>query len=494
MLAGGNAVDAAVAVAFALAVTEPAMSGLGGQTQILLHPAEGPPVVINGTSFAPRATPRRASAAAIVGHRATTIPTTVRVLDHAWRAYGSGRATWPDLLEPAVRYAEDGFVVGAFGASVWERYADQLATHPATRRLFLDEDGNAPRAGTVWRQPVLAQTLRRLATDGADEFYRGTLAREIARDMAQHRGWLTFDDLVGLPVPAEMEPLRGTYRGFEVYSLPPPGGGWVVLAMLNLLEQSPAGTLRPGRSDRAIRVARALRVGHEERRDHPIRDLVGYEDEVGRKLDKATARTLLGEGDGHTTHFSVVDGDGLVVSVTQSVNYAFGAKVAHGTLGFLYNDYMREYELGSPDHPFALRPGAMPYSSMSPTIVARDGTPVLALGSPGSARIISAVVQVAELWMDGYADIERAVAMPRLHVVPDSGLYAEDPMDADRWREAFASNGFVVLRREGSTGHLDAYFGGVHAVARERGTWTGAADPRRDGVVVRMPLAADRER
>ncbi len=215
---------------------------------------------------------------------------------------------------------------------------------------------------------------------------------------------------------------------------------------------------------------------------------------MGRKLDKATARTLLGEGDGHTTHFSVVDGDGLVVSVTQSINYAFGAKVAHGSLGFLYNDYMREYELGRPDHPFALRAGAMPYSSMSPTIVVRDGKPVLGLGSPGSARIISAVVQVAELWMDGYADVERAVAMPRLHVVPDSGLHVEDPADADRWGDRFVSEGFVLLRRDDAAGDLDAYFGGVHAVAFERGTWTGAADPRRDGVVVRMPLPIDGER
>jgi len=491
MLAGGNAVDAAVAVSFALGVTEPAMSGLGGQTQILVHPPDGPPVVINGTSYAPRATPRRAAAADIVGHRATTVPTTVRVLDHAWRAYGSGRVAWSDLLEPAVRYAEDGFVVGSFGASVWERYAEQLGAHAATRRLFLDGDGRAPVAGAVWRQPVLARTLRRLASDGAEEFYRGTLAREIARDMAEHRGWLTFDDLAGLPVPVEIEPLHGTYRRFDVYSLPPPGGGWVVLTMLNLLEQSPSSALRPGTPERAAAVARALRIGHRERRDHPVRNLVDYENDVAGKLDKATARTLLGEGDGQTTHFSVVDGDGLVVSVTQSINYAFGAKVASGRLGFLYNDYMREYELGRPDHPFALRAGAMPYSSMSPTIVVRDGKPVLALGSPGSARIISAVVQVAELWMDGYADVERAVAMPRLHVVPDSALYVEEPTDADRWRGMLASDGFVLVPRDGPAGHLDPYFGGVHAVALEGGTWTGAADPRRDGVVVRTQLATE---
>jgi gamma-glutamyltranspeptidase/glutathione hydrolase len=481
MEAGGNAIDAAVAISFALGVTEPAMSGLGGQTQILLAAPGAEPILINGTSFAPGATPDAADAEDITGYRATTVPTTVRVLDHAWRRFGSGRMAWADLLTPAIRFAERGFVPGPFRRRVWEDFAVELAANPAARRFFLLENGEPPGRHT-FTQPVLAATLRRLAEHGADDFYRGAIAREIAADMEANGGWLTLADLEGLPDPVVVPALQSSYRGYRVFSAPPPAGGWVVLRVLNLLDRESPRTLSPGRNERTVRLAEALRIGHRERRDEPVRDLVDYGPEMRRKLDR-TERPAPGDGDGQTTHFSVVDPDGMVVAVTASVNYGFGAKVANATLGFLYNDYMREFVLGEPDHPFALRAGAMPYSSMSPTVVMRRGRPVLALGSPGSARIISAVVQVGELWMDGFARIEEAVAMPRIHVIPDSALFLEDPALADT--ATLEAAGFVLVppRADWVAGVPNAYFGGVHAVALERGQWTGAADPRRDGVV-----------
>jgi gamma-glutamyltranspeptidase/glutathione hydrolase len=481
--AGGNAVDAAVAVSFALAVTEPAMSGLGGQTQILLHPPGEPPLVINGTSYAPRATPLDAGPADIVTYRATTVPTTVRVLEYAWQHHGSGRIQWAQLLEPAIRYAEEGFVVGPFRHRVWVNAEEALRANPAAGRLFLTGEGVAPAEGSVFRQPQLARTLRRLAQHGAEDFYTGEIARAIASDMAANGGWLSLQDLEQLPQPAELHPLRGSYRGWDVYTLPPPGGGWVVLQMLNLLEQSPSEALASDSPGRIPLLGQALRIGHRTRRDTPVRDLVDYGADVAEKIDKARARELLEVGAGETTHFSVADGDGMAVAVTASINFAFGAKAADSSLGFLYNDYMREFVLGDPGHPFALRPNAMPYSSMSPTILAREGEPVLALGSPGSARIISAVVQVAQLWVDDGLDIETAVAAPRLHVIPDSALFVE-------WREApdsvlmlMEQRGFVLSEPRASWDlqGRNAYFGGVHAVARRGGTWRGAADPRRDG-------------
>jgi gamma-glutamyltranspeptidase/glutathione hydrolase len=483
MEAGGNAIDAAVAISFALGVTEPAMSGLGGQTQILLDAPGAEPILINGTSFAPAATPAGATAEDVVGYRATTVPTTVRVLDFAWRRFGSGRMAWADLLTPAIRFAERGFVPGPFRRRVWEDFAKELAANPAARRFFLLENGRPP-GRQAFTQPDLAATLRRIARDGADDFYRGEIAREIAADMEANGGWLTLADLEGLPEPTVLPALESRYRGYRVYTAPPPAGGWVVLRVLDLLNRRPALTLDPGRSERIEHLARTLRLGHRERRDEPVRDLVDYGPEVRAKLGRSAIDTL-GDGDGQTTHFSVVDPDGMVVAVTASINYGFGAKVANATLGFLYNDYMREFVLGDPDHPYALRAGAMPYSSMSPTVVERRGSPVLALGSPGSARIISAVVQVGELWMDGFARIEEAVAMPRIHVVPDSALFLEDPAVADS--AALERAGFILAppRADGVPGALNAYFGGVHAVAFERGEWTGAADPRRDGVVRR---------
>lgn len=494
--AGGNAVDAAVAVALALAVTEPAMSGLGGQTQILLAAPGTDPVAINGTSFAPRATPAVTGADEIVGRRATTIPTAVNTLAYAWRRYGSGNLTWADLVAPAVRLAEEGFVVGPFRHLVWQRHVDDLRGDSVTAALFLAGDGAVPAPGTRFAQPVLAATLRRLASAGAGDFYSGDIARTIAADMRAHGGWITFEDLSSLPDPVELAPLHGTYRGWDVYTLPPPGGGWQVIQILNLLEQSPAEQLSLGSPERLLRLAEALRLGHRERRDGPVRDLVGYHDEVAEKLSKETARRLLAGSRGETTHVTVADAQGFVVSVTASINAFFGARAAAPGLGFLYNDYMREFELADSTHPYALRPGAMPYSSMSPTIVARDGRPALGLGSPGSARIISAVVQVTQLWVDAGVGVRDAVAAPRLHVVPDSVLYLESPDVTPAERRAAHDLGLTVAAppTDMALGDRNAYFGGVHAVAWDGRRWRGAADPRRDGAVrlARRPRRAGR--
>lgn len=485
---GGNAVDAAIAVAFSLAVTEPAMSGLGGQLQMLVAGPDFPARVINGTSLAPSRLPAVASTGAIDAHRATTVPSAVRVLQAAYQRYGSGRVSWRQLLEPAIRQAEQGFVVGPFRSRVWRRYESELAQHPTTRTLLLLPEKRAPRPGEKWRQPVLARTLRRLAQEGGDDFYRGTMAEEIARDMQENGGWLTAGDLAGFPEPQELEPLKGSYRGFTVLTMPPPGGGWVVLQILNMLETLPPQALRQDSANRWRHLALALRIAHRQRRLHPIRNLRNYHTDVETKIDKERARQLLraeAEGRGETTHFSVVDAGGRVVSVTASINAYFGAKVAHPELGFLYNDYMHEFVLDDPQHPFALKPEGMPYSSMSPTVVVKDGHPVLALGSPGSARIISAVAQVLQLWIDEEQDIRAAVAAPRFHVAADSLLYVEDAALRHRIAGTAAKLGFVVRapRADLEMDGRNAYFGGVHAVAFEGGRWRGAADPRRDGRV-----------
>lgn len=494
--AGGNAIDAAVAVQFALGVTEPAMSGLGGQTQILVQQPGEEAFVIAGSSYSPSAMPPGATAEDLRHHRATTVPATVKALDYAWRRFGSGKISWDALLAPAIRFADSGFTVGPFRHKVWQRHQARLAESPSTRALFLRRDGSVPRVGTIFRQPELAQTLRRLAESGADDFYEGSLAREIAADMAAHGGWITLEDLNSVPEPFIMPAIVTSYRGHTVATLPPPGGGWVVLQLLNLLELTDQDELRDETS-RVRTVAKALRIGHGSRRQDPLSDLVNFSDEVMERIAKETARRLwtlneiaVGAGsemssNGETTHFSVVDGDGLAVSATASINAYFGARAASPTLGFLYNDYMHEFELGQPAHLFALRPNAMPYSSMSPTIVSRDNRPVLVLGSPGSARIISAVAQVTHRWIDLGESITQSVAAPRIHVVPRDRLYLESEATttgATRW---IAEDGFQIVdpATDLVIGGRNAYYGGVHAIAFENGDWVGAADPRRDGKV-----------
>lgn len=486
---GGNAIDAAVAISFALAVTEPAMSGLGGQTQIMICAPGKNPVVINGTSLSPGFIPANVSLSDIVGHKATTIPSTVRVLEYAWKKYGSGTLTWADLIRQSILYAEEGFIVGPFQFRVWSRHQEDLRQYPAMKGLLLDGEGSIPGEGILWKQPVLAKTLRRLARYGADDFYEGGIARDIAHDMEVNGGWITLKDLKNFPQPMELVPLKGSYRGWTVFTLPPPGGGWVVLQILNILERSPATELSPSSSERLFLLAEALRIGQKQRQDNPVRNLIDYHKDVSEKVSKEFARFLLERerdgSSGETTHFALVDAAGTVVSVTASINSYFGARVASPKLGFLYNNYMREFEIGGVEHPFALRPNAMPYSNMSPTILAKDGKPVLALGSPGSSRIISAVVQVIQLWADGGMTIKEAVASKRIHVVPHRKLYLESPGIPDSMCAEFERRGYTIEepKKDLAEGGLNPYFGGVHAIGYQNGMWHGAADPRRDGGV-----------
>lgn len=255
---GGNAIDAAVAIAFSLGVTEPTMSGLGAGIQILLQAPGRDPLVINGTSPAPAKIPAGATARDLTAHRATTVSSSVRTVDHAWRRHGSGRLSWADLLAPAIRSAEEGFVLGPFRHKVLERTAAALRIHPSGAALMLNPDGSVPAAGFVWRQPVLARTLRRLTLHGAADFYQGEFAREIAADMAIHGGWITAGDLARLPEPREHPALRGAHRGWDVATLAPPASGWVVLQILNVLEYSKPTELAPGIPTRDERLVETL--------------------------------------------------------------------------------------------------------------------------------------------------------------------------------------------------------------------------------------------
>lgn len=508
LLAGGNAADAAVAAAFTLGVAEPAGSGIGGQSVVLLMRRGETPVVLDGSSFAPRNLPAAVIAGSVhapgvrtpgtarhhdvtetgqaangdplAGRRGTTVPTTVRTLHTLWRDYGSGRLSWEDVLAPAIRAAEEGVRFGPFARAALLSSREQLLKDSLARTNFLP-GGSILAAQQRVRQPQLARTLRRIAND-PESFYSGAIADEIAADMRRHDGWVTAEDLASVRDPLIRRPLHVRYRGKDVYSVPPPYGGWVVLQALALLD-APLAEGDAGGRDALIE---ALTAAHRSRRDHPVQALRGEDTTAAGQLSAERIRALRAEmpGSGETTHLSVADGKGMVVGISQSVNYYFGAKVMHPTLGFFYNDYMREFVRDERDHPYALKPGALPYSSMSPTVVAEDGAPQLMLGSPGSARIISAVVQVIRAAVGEGASLRDAVARPRLHVIPDSAVFFEDADERNAW-----------LRREGRpAGTADApsdvlirgrnpWFGGVHAVMRSDQGWTGVADPRRDGAV-----------
>lgn len=488
---GGNAVDAAVATSLVLGVTEPAGSGIGGQATFIVQKPGEEPFVINGTSFAPRGLPPDTDAADLVGHRATTVPSCLRVLDLAWRRFGSGNVAWADLVDPAIRCAHDGYVLGAFRHRALLRHAVAIRRNGAATQLFLPPDGTIPEQGSVIRQPVVGRTLERIARAGAVDFYEGEIARAIAEDMAISEGWITLQDLESVPEPEIRAPLQTSYRGWDVHTLPPPGAGWVVMLALNILERAPAGALAVEGASRLIWLVEALRIAHRQRARRSFADAETSASALAGQLDKNRARKLIRYsmrgGVGETTHFSVADASGTVVGVTQSLNSYYGSKAASRKLGFLYNDYMRELVVGVEGHPFALRPGAAPASFMSPTILSRGNRPALVLGSPGDDRIISAVVQVISRWVDVAESVDKAVAAPRVHTLRGETVLLETRPEERQALIGLEHRGYTVYQPLTSlfSGERNPYFGGVHAVALEEGVWRGAADPRRDGAVVR---------
>ncbi|MDY7037740.1 MAG: gamma-glutamyltransferase, partial [Thermodesulfobacteriota bacterium] len=267
---GGNAIDAAVAVSFALAVTEPACSGLGGQGFFMIHPDKGSPFTVNGSSVAPLKIPEKITAKDLAFHRATTVPSMVRLLEYVWKEWGSGLITWQRLIEPAIRFAEDGYLLGSFRRLTLMLFVDRLRKNPVTKDLFLNSGWQVPPLRSIIRQPVLARTLRRIADRGADDFYEGEIAREIASDMAQHDGWITFEDLRTLPKPTTAKALKGTYRAWDVFTLPPPSGGWSVLQALNMLEKIPPLDFQENRGKQWVWFAEALRICQKKRRKKPL--------------------------------------------------------------------------------------------------------------------------------------------------------------------------------------------------------------------------------
>lgn len=486
---GGNAIDAAVAVSLALGVSEPAGSGIAGQTAMLVRKPDGESLVINGTTWSPREIPDSVVREQLVyGRTSTAVPSTLRVLDLAWKRFGSGKVSWPELLAPAIRVAEQGFVIGPFRGRAFDRYHADLMKQTEAATIFAHPDGKPFQAGEIFQQPLLAKTLHRLSSAGAMDFYQGAIAAEIVTDMQANGGWITTKDLAEFPEPAILPALSGSYRGNEVLTLPPPFGGWVVLQILNLLEQSDPAELASDDAERRLHLLDAMRIAHGSRRQ-PVADYVNYQSDIESRISKQEAKHLLAlyneETGGETTHFSVVDGDGMAVAVTQSINSYFGSKVVHPQLGFLYNNYMQGFQVRDSAAPYALEPLKMPKSSMSATIVVRGGKTRLVLGSPGSARIISSVAQVTSYWIDVDENVESAVGAYRVHVVPYDKAYVEGPELSTQLLAGMATRGFR-LRRPAygvSNSQLDPYFGGVHALALERGGWTGAADPRRDGTV-----------
>lgn len=504
--AGGNAIDAAVAAAWALAVCEPSGSGLGGKTVMLVHLATGKDIVIDGHSQAPAAASKKriSRTQQQTGYLASTVPSTVATLGYAQRLYGA--LPLHQVMAPAIRLAEDGYPISRLQWRQLRWCLAELQASPSAAGLFLN--GGLPfREGAVFRQPELAGTLQRLAHAGTDDFYTGEIARDLVDDMARHGGLITKADLAESALPVERSPVVADYRGYPVVSIPPPGGGLQVLLGLKVLENWSSDELCENPEVWHKIIVEVIHAVFCEAESLPM---------TGEKLTPSAVQWFLGnkraaeiygqlqeskmeprrqsckpDEPGETTHLCTADGQGNVVSLTQSIQSLFGAKVANAKLGFFYNNCLRTCPRHP--HPYQLAGRCVPRSNAAPTIVFTkefssagagmgvfevEHKPCLALGAAGSRRIISAILQVISHVMDRGLSLAEAMDSPRGHVMLSGKVHVEKSAETIRlkpyWTRRF---GKVRIRARRSY-----FMGAVQAIQfGQDGTLMGMADPRRDG-------------
>ena len=448
---GGNAVDAAVAIGFALAVTHPAAGNLGGGGFMMVRMAEtGEVHGIDYREKAPAAStptmflgddgevdPEKAN----VGYLMISVPGTVRGFWEASQRFG--QLDWATLVEPAVRLAADGFTVDEYLSQSLKGQATRMESFLEFGRVYRKPDGSLYEPGDRMLLSDLAWSLEKIRDDGPDGFYRGEVAERLVADLSANGGIITLQDLADYTAPVR-EPIHGTYRGYDVYGMPPPSsGGTTIVQMLNLLEgYDLTGWAR--RDARTIHLlAETMKVGFYNRArylgdtDFVAVDLAtltskefvsGFSERIA--LDSAMPSIELGEdivtrGEGsETTHFSVVDSNGNMVANTYTIEQGYGSRVIAKGTGFLLNNEMHDFNMnpGVTDtngligtEPNLIAPGKRMLSSMSPTLVLRDDQPVLVTGSPGGRTIINTVYQVVVSVVDFGMDAQQAVDEPRIH-------------------------------------------------------------------------------
>jgi gamma-glutamyltranspeptidase / glutathione hydrolase len=504
---GGNAIDAAVAVGYALAVVDPCCGNIGGGGFMLIRLANGSRAFVNFREKAPRAARRDmyldASGAArpeasLYGYLAAGVPGTVMGLDHALRQYG--RLDRARVMAPAIALARDGFTLGEADAAIIASRAERLARDREAARIFLRPDGTPHQPGDRLVQPDLAATLTLIAARGPEAFYRGPIAEAVEEASAAHGGVLTKEDFADYDI-AEAEPVACAYRGFRVYSAPPPSAGGTVLCLMlqvfagwdlgMLGYHSPRTIHLMAETMRRAFIDRNTAFGDPDFVPDPSPRLLapGHAAAIRAAIDpgRATPSAAIGPGTpprepAQTTHYSIVDSEGNAVAATYTLNGNFGAAVVAPGTGFLLNNEMDDFTVkpGAPNlfglvqgAANAIAPGKRPLSSMTPTIVERDGRPVLVLGSPGGPRIITAVLETIVNIVDFGLSPPDAVAAPRFHHqwLPDV-LYVE--------RGGFPPETLAALTERGHRVEEQRPWGAVALIATgPDGMLLGVSDPRR---------------
>lgn len=482
---GGNAVDAAVATAFALAVTHPTAGNIGGGGFLVFRPASGEPTTFDFREAAPAGSNpemwlvngKYDSELHHNSHRAVGVPGTVAGIHLAWKTLGS--KPWKELVMPAVKLAREGFEVSDALARSLERMLDDFKKYPASLAQF-SKNGTPYAAGDTLKQPDLARTLERIANQGPAGFYEGETAMLLEKEMKANGGLITRDDLKNYQAK-QRAPIKGTYRGHEIIGMAPPSSGGIsVQLMLNMLESSDLKANGYGSAQNLHLIAESMRRAFAERAQHlgdpdfvktmPIERLISkhYATELRKTIspNKAsksspTTFTWATESD-ETTHFSIVDAQRNAVAVTYTLEYSYGSRIVAPGTGFLLNNEMGDFNAGPGlttedgligTEPNLARPGKRMLSSMSPTIVAKDGKLVMVTGSPGGRTIINTVLLTILNVVDFGMNAQEAVDAGRMHHqwLPDRITYEEFGFSADTIA-ALKNMGHTLQQSSGNQG------------------------------------------
>ncbi|HSJ55839.1 MAG TPA: gamma-glutamyltransferase [Anaerolineae bacterium] len=514
LAAGGSVVDAAIATAYAQVVANPFMCGLSGKASIhVRNGATGEALILDAghiigsratpTVFADRALGRQEKVGSFrvqglanwIGYQAIMTPGFVPATQQLYERFGSGRLSWEALLAPAVRLARDGFPIYPQLVRFWdEQYVavsdvgwnlrTKVAPNAAATALLFKPGGRRYQNGELFRQPDLAHTLQRIAVEGPELFYRGDIARQVAGDIAAHGGFVTYDDMANFPVETK-EPIRITYRGYEIAANPPPGNGIVALIMLNILEGYDLAAMDRRSPQYAELLARAMQCAFDDRAryrgdprfvDVPVDRLLSKEHAAQWRSRIDTGQigaVATAPASSSTTHLTVMDADGSLVTMTHSIGGAAGAGVVTEGLGFLHNNHMALFN-PLPGTVDSIVPGKRQGGSV-PIVVYRDGEPVLAIGGAGGTRQVSGTVQSILNVLDWGMGTSEAVAAPRLHSEQEDVILME-PGWPEATVRALEGRGYRVDVLSG----LSDFLGWINAVGRDprRRTLDGGTEIR----------------
>lgn len=508
MSKGGNAVDAAVAMGFALGVCEPFTSGLGGGGLATIHTAEGENFFIDFREVAPAAATLDLYVDASgenngntkEGGLASGVPGEVAGLLYLLEHHGT--MSREEVMEPAIRIANEGFTVSAYCANAISDAYEKTQKFPEMSKVYLDENGLPWEEGSVITNPDLGKALQLIADQGADAFYKGEIGEAMVATLAKYDGVMTMDDLAGYEVH-ELKPVTGDYRGYTVISSPPPSsGGTHLIEILNILENFDMASMEVNSAEYVHLFAETFKLAFADRAKYmadtnfvtvPLGGLTSqaYADKRAQDIDLNVAMEQAAPDDPSpyehtdTTHFSVADVDGNCVAITKTINYYFGSGVMVDGYGFMMNNQMDDFSTDS-ESVNKIEPGKKPLSSMSPTVVLKpDGSPFLVLGTPGGSRIFSGVAEVISRVIDSKMDLHTAISVPKIwNCSNKNNLQYENPLKG--YEQYALTDETIAKLTEMGHGELKTAASGAFQciMFMDDGTLYGTADPRQDGKAV----------